>query len=110
MCSSDLGSTTSSTPATTTPGSTPVTDPSGSTVPTTTALPAGQPVTLVDVFRNSAGTVRAHVQVGSTVYTVGEGETFAQGRYRVVSLTPPCGQFLYGDAPFRLCQGEKTLK
>lgn len=93
-----------------TPDTTPITGPDDGTTPTTTAPPPGQPVTLVDVFRNASGTVRAHLKVGSTVYTVSEGDTFAGGRYRVVSLTPPCGQFLYGDAPFRLCQGEQTLK
>ena len=67
-------------------------------------------MTLIDVFRDKAGNVKAHMQVGSTVYVVGVGTTFAHGTYRVVSLDPPCGQFLYGDAPFRLCQGEQTLK
>ena len=69
-----------------------------------------QTVTLIDVFRNSNGVVQARVQVGSTVYTVGEGDTFANGTYRVVSLDAPCGQFLFGDSPFQLCVGEQTLK
>ena len=51
----------------------------------------------------------AKVQVGSTVYTVGEGDVFATS-YRVVSLSSPCGQFLFGDAPFQLCEGEEVIK
>ncbi len=72
--------------------------------------PPGQLVTLLDVFRDSGGAVKAKVQVGSTVYTVAEGDTFADGQYRVVSLDSPCGQFLFGDSPFRLCEGEQTIK
>jgi hypothetical protein len=85
----------------------------GSTTTTTTPSnepPPGEVVTLLDVFRDSQGAVKARVQVGSTVYTVGEGDTFADGQYRVVSLDSPCGQFLFGDAPFRLCEGEQTIK
>ncbi|HEY1740156.1 MAG TPA: hypothetical protein VGI86_15685 [Acidimicrobiia bacterium] len=96
------------TTTTTTPGT------SGSTT-TTTIAPSNNPVpsqtvTLIDVFRNSNGVVQARVQVGSTVFTVGEGDTFASGAYRVVSLDSPCGQFLFGDSPFTLCVGEQTLK
>ncbi len=90
---------------------------SGST--TTTIAPSnnpgpGQTVTLIDVYRNAAGATKAHVQVGSVVYDVAEGATFAGGAYRVVSLDmsggKSCGQFLYGDSAFRLCQGQQTLK
>ena len=95
-------------PTTTTPGT------SGSTT-TTTITPSNNPVpsqtvTLIDVFRDSNGVVQARVQVGSTVYTVTEGDTFANDTYRVVSLDAPCGQFLFGDSPFTLCVGEQTLK
>ena len=52
----------------------------------------------------------ARVQVGSTVYTVAAGQTFATS-YKVVSPRPaPCGQFLYGDSPFSLCEGEQVIK
>jgi hypothetical protein len=27
-----------------------------------------------------------------------------------VSLNSPCGQFLFGDAPFKLCEGEEVIK
>lgn len=87
----------------------------GTGTTTTTASPSNEPppgqvVTLLDVFRDSSGIEKAKVQVGSTVYTVAEGETFADGQYRVVSLDAPCGQFLFGDSPFRLCEGEQTIK
>ena len=70
--------------------------------------PVGATVALVDVY-DEAGSARARVQVGSTVYTVGVGDEFATS-YRVVSLDDPCGQFLYGDAPFSLCEGEQVIK
>ena len=107
---------------------TPTTSPTGSTTPTTpttggtgtgqtttsTAAPSNEPsagtsVALLDVFKQGDGTPMAKVQVGSTVYTVGVGQTFATS-YRVVSLSSPCGQFLFGDAPFRLCEGEEVIK
>lgn len=92
---------------------TPTTAPPGGA--TTTTVPSNEPppgetVTLLDVSRDSQGNPQARVQVGSTVYTVGEGDTFANGQYRVVSLDEPCGQFLFGDSPFRLCEGEQTIK
>jgi hypothetical protein len=37
------------------------------------------------------------------------GDTFATS-YKVVSLNEPCGQFLFGDSPFQLCEGEETIK
>jgi hypothetical protein len=94
---------------------TPTTSGGGGGTTTTTTEPSnnpppGQTVTLIDVFRDSSGAVKASVRVGSTAYTVSEGDTFANGSYRVVSLDDPCGQFLFGDSPFRLCVGEQTLK
>jgi hypothetical protein len=107
----------STTPTTSSSGgsTTTTTQPSGGSTTTTTTVPSNNPqpsqtVTLIDVFRDTDGTVKARVQVGSTVYTVAEGDTFANGTYRVVSLDDPCGQFLFGDSPFKLCVGEQTLK
>jgi hypothetical protein len=101
------GSTTPTTPTTPTTGGT------GGTT-TSTAAPSNEPsagtsVALLDVFKQGDGTPMAKVQVASTVYTVGVGSTFATS-YRVVSLNAPCGQFLFGDAPFRLCEGEEVIK
>lgn len=110
------------TPTTSPTGSTtPTTSPSGTTVPTlpprttpTTQSPSftpgtGESVAVLDVFNDASGTPQARVRVGSTVYTVGVGDTFATS-YKVVSLDEPCGQFLFGDNPFSLCEGEETIK
>jgi len=91
--------------------------PPGPTPPTTapTPVPAPSPnpapgiaVALLEVFEQD-GTPTARVQVGSTVYTVKAGDTFATS-FRVVSLAGTCGQFLYGDSPFQLCEGEQVIK
>lgn len=69
-----------------------------------------QRVALVSVFTES-GRTRASVRVNDTVYRVGEGDTFASS-FRVLSLdgTTQCGRFLFGDDPFRLCEGDEVLK
>jgi hypothetical protein len=95
--------TTPGTPTTGGPGPTP------STGPPSNEPEPGTSVALLDVFRQGDGTEMAKVQVGSTVFTVGEGDVFATS-YRVVSLDAPCGQFLFGDAPFKLCEGEEVIK
>jgi hypothetical protein len=79
-------------------------------IPEEQAPAAGTPVSVLEVS-NATGTTVARVQVGSTVYTVVVGETFATS-YRVVSLDAGsgCGQFQYGDTPFELCVGQQTLK
>jgi hypothetical protein len=107
-------------PSTTVPGGggTETTLPStGTTTPTvtpTTQPPsfnpgAGAAISVLDVFTNNGGGVQARVKVGSTVYTVGVGDTFATS-FKVVSLSGQCGQFLFGDSPFTLCEGEETIK
>ena len=80
------------------------------TIPQAQAPAAGTPVSVLEVT-SATGTTVARVQVGSTVYTVAVGETFATS-YRVVSLDAGtgCGQFQYGDTPFELCVGPQTLK
>jgi hypothetical protein len=93
-------------PGTTAPGQTTV-----STEEPTFDPGQGEPVALLDVFVDDDATTRARVQVGSTVYTVAEGETFATS-YQVVSLDDAagCGEFLFGDSPFSLCVGEQVIK
>ncbi len=85
------------TPTDTTPPATGSPDPS-----------AGTTVALIDVF-DQGGVTMARVQVGSTVYTVAAGQTFATS-YKAVSISGTCGQFLYGDSPFSLCEGEQVIK
>jgi hypothetical protein len=79
-------------------------------IPQEQAPAAGTPVSVLEVSSATGATV-ARVQVGSTVYTVAVGDTFATS-YRVVSLDAGtgCGQFQYGDTPFELCTGQQTLK
>jgi len=100
---------------TTTDITTPPVDTSGgttppATIPTEQAPAAGTPVSVLEVSA-ATGTTVARVQVGSTVYTVAVGDTFATS-YRVVSLDTAtgCGQFQFGDTPFELCTGQQTLK
>ena len=77
----------------------------GSTAPRTT-----QRVALLDVF-TEAGRATANVRVNDTVYKVAAGQTFATN-YRAVSISTSngCGQFVFGDEPFQLCEGQETLK
>ncbi len=69
----------------------------------------GRVVSLVDVFVADDGSARAVVQVDTTLYEVGEGDTFAQN-FQVLAIDPPCVTLLYGDDAFTLCEGERTLK
>jgi hypothetical protein len=87
-----------------------------STTPTPSVSPAGSPpstptggssttsgghtVVLVDVFSNST---KAQVEVDGTVYTVGEGDTFAS-TFKLVTISGNCASFLNGDSSFSLCE------
>ncbi len=70
--------------------------------------PSGLRVTLVEI-RDVAGVLRATVKVDGTDYDVGVGDTFA-GDFKVVSLDPNSGVFLYGDNAFELSEGQEILK
>ncbi|MDQ3384881.1 MAG: hypothetical protein M3503_02540, partial [Actinomycetota bacterium] len=72
---------------------------------------SGQRVALLEVFVDEAGVTVATVRVNDTVHEVAEGTAFATS-YKVVTLSVAdgCGQFLYGDDRFRLCEGEELLK
>jgi hypothetical protein len=52
---------------------------------------------------------RAQVQVDDTVYTVDEGERFAEN-FELVSVSAECATLLFGDDQFTLCEGEEILK
>ena len=69
----------------------------------------GHRVTLVDVFRGEGGGQRAQVQVDGTVYTVEEGERFAEN-FQLLSINGECATMLFGDDQFTLCEGEEILK
>lgn len=72
---------------------------------------SSQRVALLEVFVNAEAVTVASVRVNDTVHEVAEGTTFAT-RYKAVTLSVAdgCGQFLYGDDSFRLCEGEELLK
>lgn len=70
--------------------------------------PTGTRVTLIEI-RDVAGVLRATVRVDGTDYDVGVGDTFA-GDFKVVSLDPDSGVFLYGDNAFELSEGQEILK
>jgi cytoskeletal protein RodZ len=102
-------------PATITPGTTdPGTTDPGTTDPGTTDPGAGgqavggHTVRLVDVFSQN-GSPRAQVSVDGSVYTVAEGETFADS-FQLTSVSGTCATMLFGDDQFTLCEGEEILK
>lgn len=68
----------------------------------------GHRVRVVDVFVEG-GRPRAQIQVDGTVYTVDEGERFAQN-FQLMSASGQCASILFGDDEFTLCEGEEILK
>lgn len=68
----------------------------------------GRRVRLIGTFR-ADGELQARVQVDGTVYTVGEGDRFADN-FEVLSISGSCASLLYGDDQFSLCEGEEILK
>lgn len=59
---------------------------------------------LIDVFVDDSGETRALIRVDDRIYTVGEGDAFADG-YVVVAIEGPCVTFTYNGATFTLCEG-----
>lgn len=111
------GQTTDGTAGTTADGTatTTTTTADGSTTTTTTSGSGGggeevggHRVRVVDVFVQG-GDRRAQVQVDGTVYTVDEGERFAEN-FQLVSTSGQCATMLFGDDEFTLCEGEEILK
>lgn len=68
----------------------------------------GRRVRLIDTFSRN-GEPMARVQVDGTVYTVGEGDRFADN-FEVLSISGECASLLFGDDQFSLCEGEEILK
>ena len=68
----------------------------------------GHRVRLIDTF-TSGGEARARVQVDGTVYTVREGDRFAEN-FELLSVNGQCASMLFGDDQFSLCEGEEILK
>jgi len=68
----------------------------------------GRRVRVIDVFAGRNGP-RAQIQVDGTVYTVDEGDRFAQN-FQLLSASGRCSTMLFGDDEFTLCEGEEILK
>lgn len=117
------GTTTGATGTSTTDGTTTTsttdgttTDGTGTTTTTTTTSGGGDGgedvgghrVRVIDVFRSNGGG-RAQIQVDGTVYTVDEGERFADN-FELLSTSGSCATILFGDDQFTLCEGEEILK
>ena len=103
--------------STTAPDGASPTDGTGTTTTTTTGgrgrADAGQDVAghrvqVIDVYRDG-GSASAQIQVDGTVYTVQEGDRFAQN-FQLMSTSGRCASVLYGDDQFTLCEGEEILK
>jgi hypothetical protein len=71
----------------------------------------GQTVSMLSVFVGADHVTRARMQVDATVYTLQSGDSFAKS-FKVVSLDAKsgCGQLLFGDSPFQLCEGQQAVK
>ncbi len=116
---------TSTTSTTTTTGPTGGTSVTTTTTgaPATTAPPTSIPATqgkaapipvptmsiaLIDIYGQD-GTLHAQVRVSNKTYTLVAGDAFATS-LKLVALDGSCGQFLFGDSPFKLCKGEEAFK
>ena len=89
------------------------TDPGGDTGGSTDPGDDGETVgdhrvKVVDVY-SEGGEDRAQIQVDGSVYTVDEGESFANN-FELVSASGQCATILFGDDEFTLCEGEEILK
>jgi hypothetical protein len=49
------------------------------------------------------------IRVDDTVYTVEEGENFAEN-FQLVSISDNCATVLFGDDQFSICEGQEILK
>ncbi|MDQ3985705.1 MAG: hypothetical protein M3280_04325, partial [Actinomycetota bacterium] len=49
------------------------------------------------------------IRVDDTVYTVEEGENFAEN-FQLVSVSDNCATVLFGDDQFTICEGQEILK
>ena len=61
----------------------------------------GERVALVETRNRATGTKRLH--------DVSTGERFAT-RFKLTSMDKKCAQFLYGDEPFALCEGQRITR
>lgn len=62
---------------------------------------------LIDVFVDDSGEPRALIRVDDRIYTVGEGDIFADA-YTVVAIDGTCVTLTFNGAAFTLCEGGTT--
>lgn len=78
----------------------------------TTTQPPRKPVkfTVVEVKTTDGGAPLARLTINGAVYEVGVDEEFGEN-YRTVALNADngCGEFLFGDQRFSLCEGQSTM-
>jgi hypothetical protein len=102
------------TPATI-PGDSGAVDPASPVPPAQAQPPVAvrQPdrVGLLTIYGDQNGQTTASIRVNDTTYQVARGDSFAAS-YQVISLDPytRCGDFLFGDDRFRLCEGDEVMK
>lgn len=68
----------------------------------------GHTVQLIGI-NGSGDDATAQIQVDDTIYTVQEGETFADN-FELLSTSGECATVLFGDDQFTVCEGEEILK
>ena len=68
----------------------------------------GHTVQLIGINGNGDDAT-AQIQVDDTIYTVQEGETFADN-FELLSTSDECATVLFGDDQFTVCEGEEILK
>ena len=68
----------------------------------------GHTVELIGISGNGSNAT-AQIQVDDTIYTVEEGESFAEN-FKLLSTSNECATVLYRDDQFTVCEGEEILK
>ncbi len=110
LASTSGGSSPTSPTSPTSPGTSPPVSPPVSQPPTqpgdgSGTNQGGDSIVLIDTFTLN-GVGRAQVDVNGQVYDVAVGEAFANGRYRLRSVSANCATFVRGDEAFTLCVDE----
>jgi hypothetical protein len=70
----------------------------------------GATIELVDTFVDGSGNQRVLVTVNRAGYEAGEGDEFAGGAGRVLTIDPPCATLEYRGNRLNLCEGETDRK
>ena len=96
------GSTSGSTSGDTTGGST-----SGGTAGGSTETPPPIDAKMLGTSTDDQGADQAMIRVGDVIYTVGAGDTFADG-YAVDTISGTCATVTHGGFSYQLCEGQSA--